>query len=82
MQTTIRVRLSEMNPAFLDKLRMALGKLSAASDPEIEITLQEQEYNPSFVKMIQASSREITEGQSVVFTMDTLHDFATDYGKE
>jgi hypothetical protein len=78
MQTTIRVRLSEMNPAFLDKLRTALGKLSAASDPEIEITLQEQEYNPSFVKMIQASSREITEGQSVVFTMDTLHQLQSD----
>lgn len=82
MQTTIRVRLSEMNPAFLDKLRMALGKLSVASDPEIEITLQEQEYHPSFVKMIQTSSQEVAEGQSVIFTMDALHDFATEYGKK
>jgi hypothetical protein len=32
--------------------------------------------------MIQTSSQEVAEGQSVIFTMDALHDFATEYGKK
>ena len=75
MQTTIRIRLSEMDSSFLKKLRIAFEQLSANKDPEIEIVLNDSEYDPAFVRLIQEATNEIQAGKKHVFTMDSLTEF-------
>jgi len=76
MQTTIRVRLSEINASFLEKLRIALGQLADEQDPELDIVLKDVEYDPTFVEMIRKSCGELVEGKMHVFTLESLKDFA------
>ena len=76
MQTIIRVRLSEINASFLEKLRIALGQLADEQDPELDIVLKDAEYDPTFVEMIRKSSGELAEGKMHVFTLESLKDFA------
>ena len=75
MQTTIRVRHSELNTGFLEKLRIAFEQLSANKDPEIEIVLNESDYDPAFVNLVLNSAQEIEQGKKHVFTMDSLNEF-------
>lgn len=75
MQTTIRVRLSEINAAFLEKLQIAFGQLADVKDPEVDIVLNDVTYDPEFVEMIRKSSGELDEGKKHVFTLESLQDF-------
>ena len=76
MQTTVRVRLSEINPSFLEKLRVAFGQLAAVKDPEIDIVLNDVAYDPAFVELIRQSSKEMESGKTHVFTLESLQEFA------
>ena len=75
MQTTIKVRLSELNISFLDKLKVAFAQLSPSQDPEIEIVLTEPTYDADFVSLVLHASEEIENGKKQVFTMDSLEEF-------
>ena len=76
MQTTIRVRLSEIDAPLLERLRAAFTKLSNSRDPEVDIVLHSSPYHPDFVAMIEKSAAEIREGKKLVFTMESLAKFA------
>ena len=76
MQTTIRVRLSEIDAPLLERLRAAFTKLSNSRDPEVDIVLHSSPYHPDFVAMIEKSAAEISEGKTLVFTMESLAEFA------
>jgi len=76
MQTTIRVRLSEINASFLEKLRLALEQLADVKDPVVDIVLNDLGYDPAFVEMIRKSSGELADGKYQVFTLESLQDFA------
>lgn len=76
MQTTVRVKLSEIDASLLEKLRVAFGKLSDTNDPEVDIVLQSGTYNPEFVAMIEKSAADMQAGNTHVFTMESLAEFA------
>ena len=76
MQTTIRVKLSEMDASLLERLRAAFTKLSNSKDPEVDIVLHSSPYHPDFVTLIEKSATDIKEGKSLVFNMESLTKFA------
>lgn len=75
MQTTIRVRLSEISPSFLEKLRVAFEQLTDRKDPEIDIVLSDVHYDPEFVEQTGTSALELKNGQAHVFTLESLQEF-------
>lgn len=76
MQTTVRVKLSEIDASLLERLRLAFAKLSNAKDPEVDIVLHSSLYDADFMALMEKSVTEMEEGKTVVFTMDSLTQFA------
>lgn len=76
MQATIRIKLSEMNAGFIEKLRQALRQISDSKDPEVDIVLSGAGYPDSFREAMDKSKMEFEDGKSHVFSMESLMEFA------
>lgn len=76
MKTTVRVKLSEMDASLLERLKHAFAKLSNEKDPEVDIVLHSSLYDSDFMALMEKSVTEMEEGKTVVFTMDSLTQFA------
>ena len=76
METIIRLRLSELSVATIEKLRTILRSTSDNSDPEIAIVLDDSlERNKGFYKKLDASIDQLKNGNTVSFTMEEFTNY-------
>jgi len=76
MQATIRIKLSEMNAGFIERLRQAFKQISDSNDPEVDIVLSGSGYPDTFCEVMENSKLEMEEGRSHLFSMNSLREFA------
>lgn len=75
MQATIRIKLSEMNTGFIERLRQAFRQISDSKDPEVDIVLSGAGYPDSFREVMENSKSDMEEGRLQVFSTNSLREF-------
>ena len=76
METVIRLRLSELTTATVEKIKNILRNSSDSIDPQITIVLEDDSRKENeYFKKLSASIEQAKQGETVSFTMEELTEY-------
>jgi hypothetical protein len=77
METTVRLRLSELNHEVVNRLKEIFLSASSGKDPVISISLSFDEHNQQYTEKLKRGIAQLEKGESMVFTMEELEAYLT-----